>query len=242
MIKKQKKTKKVDKMNVPAKELPKIKEHKKDWRHSFHWRVLRILSEFVEGFQFLGDFNKTITIFGSARTASNERWYKEARKLTKMLAHARFAVVTGGGPGIMEAANRGAIEGGGESIGLNIQLPHEQRVNKYVKKAVGFHYFFTRKVMLAYSSQAYVFFPGGYGTTDELFEILTLIQTKKIYEKIPIVLVGKSFWKGMDEWIKDILLKEYGYIDKEDPRLYTIVNTAEEAFKIVKKSKPRTDL
>lgn len=226
---------------VPAKELP-IEKHKKDWRHSQHWRVLRIMAEFVDGFQFLGDLKKTVTFFGSARYQEGNRWYEEARKLGKMLAKGGFSVTTGGGPGIMEAGNRGAFEAGGESIGLNIQLPFEQRINKYVKKGVGFHYFFTRKVMLSYASQAYVFFPGGYGTLDEVFELLTLVQTHKIYEKIPIVIVGKEFWGPLDQWLKKEVLGKQKTIDASDLKLYHLVDTAEEAFKIIKTSKPRQEI
>jgi len=226
---------------VPAKELP-IFPHKKDWRHSPHWRVLRIMAEFIDGFQFLGDFKKSVTIFGSARFQEGDRWYEEARKLSKLLAKSGFMVITGGGPGIMEAANRGAVEGHGESVGLNIQLPYEQRVNEYVKKGIGFHYFFTRKVMLSYASQAYVFCPGGYGTLDEVFEILTLVQTHKIYEKIPVVLMSKDYWGPLDQWLKKIVLEKYGGIDPEDLALYRIVDNAEDALKIIKKSKPRKEI
>ncbi len=158
-----------------------------------------------------------------------------------MLGKAGFGVVTGGGPGIMEAGNRGAVEGKGNSIGLNIQLPYEQRINRYVQKAKGFYYFFTRKVMLAFSAQAYVFFPGGYGTLDEVFEILTLVQTKKIYDKIPVILVGKDFWGDVDKWMREKLLNEYQTIDSEDLDLYHIVDSAKEAFDIIKKSKPREE-
>lgn len=228
------------KMNLPAKELPVIK-HPKDWRHSFHWRVMRILAEFIDGFQFLADFNKTVTFFGSARFKEGNYWYEEARKLGKILGEAGFTVITGGGPGIMQAGNRGVAEGNGESVGLNIQLPTEQRINPFVKRAIGFHYFFVRKVMLSFSAQAYVFFPGGYGTLDEVFELLNLIQTHKIYEKIPLVLVGKDFWGHIDKWFRSQLLEEYQTIDKDDLRLYTIVDTAEEAFEIIKKSEPREE-
>ncbi|MBI5742688.1 MAG: TIGR00730 family Rossman fold protein [Candidatus Niyogibacteria bacterium] len=227
--------------NVPAKKLPVIKRPKGDWRHSFSWRVFRIMSEFVEGFQVLGDFHKTVTFFGSARLPEDNKWYQETRRLAKMLAKQKFSIITGGGPGIMEAANRGAHDANGESIGLNIQLPMEQRVNPYVKKSIGFHYFFTRKVILAYSSQAYVFFPGGFGTVDELFEILTLIQTKKIFEKIPVVLVGREFWSEMDAWIKKNMIEKNKVIDPEDMKIYTIVDSAEEAFKIVLRSKRRDE-
>jgi len=234
---------KINKKNivVPAKKLPII-PHIKDWRHSFHWRVLRIMSEFVDGFQFLTDFKKSVSFFGSAKFKPGNKWYKEAQKLAKMLVKAGFTIITGGGPGIMEAANRGAFENQGESVGLNIQLPYEQRINPYVKKAIGFHYFFTRKVMLSFAAQAYIFFPGGFGTLDEFLEISTLIQTHKIYEKIPVILVGKDFWSGLDQWLKTKCLKEYKTLDPQDFQIYKIVDSAEEAFEIIKKSKPRKEI
>jgi hypothetical protein len=228
-------------LNVPVQKLPIYKHAKNDWRGSFQWRVLRVMAEFVDGFQFLADLKKTVTILGSARFPEDDQWYKEARKLGNMLAKEKFSVITGGGPGIMEAANRGAFEAGGDSVGLNIQLPYEQRINPYVKKAIGFHYFFTRKVMLAYSSQAYVYFPGGFGTVDELFEILTLVQTKKIFEKIPVILVGREFWGSMDAWMHQTMLGKHKAIDANDLKIYTIVDTAEEAMKIIKKTKPREE-
>ncbi len=228
------------KILVPAKELP-VNIHPKDWRHSFHWRVLRIMAEFVDGFQFLADIKKTVTFFGSARPTEDNRWYKVARELGKMLAKSGFGVITGGGPGIMEAGNRGAQENGGDSIGINIQLPFEQRINDYVTKGHGFYYFFTRKVMLSFASQAYVYFPGGFGTLDELFEILTLVQTKKIHDKIPIILVGREFWGDIDKWMREKLLNQYKTIDADDLKLYSIVDTAAEAMAIIKKSKPRKE-
>lgn len=228
---------------MPASKLPPAKR-KKDFRDSFHWRIFRIMAEFIEGFQFLADFKKTVTIFGSARFDEGHQWYRQAQKLAAMLAEEEFSIVTGGGPGIMEAANRGAVETKTDhnSIGLNIQLPEEQRVNPYVKKGLGFHYFFTRKVMLSYAAQAYVFFPGGFGTLDEFFELTTLIQTKKINEKIPIILIGKEFWEPLMSWIEQVVYENYKTIDKEDIQIYKLVNTVEEAFENIKDSQERTDL
>lgn len=203
------------------------------------WRIFRIMAEFVEGFQFLSESDKEITVFGSARMKPRNPWYKEARKFGHLLAKNGFTMVTGGGPGIMEAANRGASEKNGNSIGLNIQLPMEQRINPYVKRGRGFHYFFTRKVMLAASAQAYVFFPGGFGTLDELFEMITLIQTEKAH-KVPIVLVGKDYWSPLLEWIEHDLAKRWKTIDKTDMKIYQLVDTAEEAFELIKDSEERS--
>ena len=227
-------------INLPAEKLPVYKEPE-DFRSSMHWRIFRILAEFIEGFGFIADFKKSVTIFGSTRTSEDNHWYKEAQKLGKFLAEDGFAVVTGGGPGIMEAVNRGAAEGDGNSVGLNIQLPHEQRTNPYVNKPKGFHYFFTRKLMLTYSAQAYVYFPGGFGTLDEFFEITTLIQEKKVSIHIPVLLVGKEYWSQLAEWIDRELYQKHGAIDKEDMEIYTIVDTAEEALAIIKQSKPRDE-
>ncbi len=202
------------------------------------WRIFRIMAEFVEGFQFISTLDNEVTIFGSARTKTNEKWYQEAEKLGKMLAKNNYTVVTGGGPGIMEAANKGAYEAGGESVGLNIQLPNEQRINPFVKTSRAFHYFFTRKVILSASAQAYIYFPGGFGTMDELFEILTLVQTGKS-EKIPIILVGKEYWSGWLRFIEEQLYENYGTIDEKELNLFEIVDSAESAMKIIKTSKPR---
>lgn len=229
-------------MNLPASKLPTGGEPEKgDFRGSLHWRVLRIMSELIEGWQFLADFKKTVTFFGSARFKEGERWYEEARKLGSMIVKEDFSVVTGGGPGIMEAGNRGAVEANGESVGINIQLPTEQRINPYVRKSTGFHYFFVRKLMLSYAARAYVFFPGGFGTLDEVFEILTLIQTKKVSEKIPVVLVGKEFWGPIHVWLQEEILGRMHAVDKEDLDLYTIVDTSEEAFEIIKNAPPREE-
>ena len=208
-----------------------------DFRSGASWRIFRIMAEFIEGFEFLADLKKEVTFFGSARCDENNPYYKEAQKLGMLLGKAGFTIITGGGPGIMEAGNRGALDGGAESVGLNIQLPNEQRINPYVRRAKAFHYFFTRKVMLTASAQAYVYFPGGFGTLDEFMEIVTLVQTKKMCP-IPIVLVGKKHWNGLLTWVKEALLTE-NYIAKEDLDLFTVVDTAEEAFELLKDSNER---
>lgn len=209
-----------------------------DFAEDANWRIFRIMAEFVDGFEFLYPLRKEVTIFGSARLGERTHWYNEAHKLAKTLAQHGFTIITGGGPGIMEAGNRGAYEAGGESIGLDIQLSDEQRRNPYINKGMGFHYFFTRKIMMSASAQAYVFFPGGYGTLDEFSEIITLIQTKKM-EPVPVVCVGKDFWSPLDAWIRTMMIEHYATIDSRDVDLYTIVDTAEEAFEILKDSKER---
>lgn len=198
------------------------------------------MAEFIEGFEFLADLEKEVTFFGSARVKTTDTYYKEARKLGKKLGHAGFSIITGGGPGIMEAGNRGAYEAGAPSIGLNIELPKEQRINRYVKKGKGFHYFFTRKVMLSASAQAYVYFPGGFGTLDEFFEIITLVQTKKMCS-IPIILVGKEYWGSLFSWIKHNLLIKNTFIQEDDLDLISIVDSADEAYDIIIQSKERIE-
>ncbi len=202
------------------------------------WRIFRIMAEFVSGFHFIGRLEKTVTVFGSGRLAPDHHYYKEAQQFGYLAGKAGFQIVTGGGPGIMEAANRGDFEASGDSIGLNIQLPFAQRMNKYVTNGIGFHYFFTRKVMLSAASQAYVFFPGGFGTLDEMTEMVTLIQTKKM-EAIPVVLVGKDFWQPLIDWLSQTVVGEFKCINPDDLKIFQLVDTAEEAFKIVKKSRPR---
>ncbi|MBI2099465.1 TIGR00730 family Rossman fold protein [Candidatus Uhrbacteria bacterium] len=211
---------------------------RRDFRTEFSWRIFRIMAEFIEGFQFLADLKKEVTFFGSARFNQGNLHYRQALKLGRMLGKDGYTIVTGGGPGIMEAGNRGANESGAESVGLNIQLQREQRINKYVKKGIGFYYFFTRKVMLSASAQAYVFFPGGFGTIDEFFELVMLIQTKKM-EPIPIVLIGRDFWAGLISWIDEKAYKKHHCISKDDRRIYTLVDTPEEAYAIITKTKER---
>lgn len=202
------------------------------------WRIFRIMAEFVDGFQFLSTSEKEITVFGSARLEPGTHWYEEAVQFGALAAKNGFTIITGGGPGIMEATNKGAYEAGGPSLGLNIQLPMEQRANPYLTRGKGFHYFFTRKVMLSASAQAYVYFPGGFGTMDELFEMVTLIQTKKM-QAIPVVVIGRDFWEPLFDWMKSTMADQYKTISPEDLDLIHLVDTAEEAWKIVKKSKER---
>ncbi len=204
------------------------------------WRIFRIMAELVEGFELLTQTHKEVTIFGSARTHCQSHWYKEAEALGKMLGENGFTVITGGGPGIMEAANKGCFETGAPSVGMNIQLSHEQHLNKYTTLSRGFHYFFTRKVMMAAAAQAYVFFPGGFGTLDELFEMMTLVQTGKS-AKMPIVLVGREFWLPLIAWIESTVYGTHDAINVEDIKIFTLVDTAKEAFQIVA-SAPDRDL
>jgi hypothetical protein len=198
----------------------------------FGWRIFRIMAEFVEGFQMIRELKNTVSIFGSARFGEDDHHYKEAYELAKKLGRAGYTIVTGGGPGIMEAANRGAKEVGAPSVGLNIQLPKEQHLNPYCTQSLGFHYFFTRKVMLSYAAQAYVFLPGGFGTLNELMELLTLVQTKKI-DLIPIILIGKDFWRPYMRWIEEDMLARHKAVDKADLRLYHLVQDVDEAFEII---------
>ena len=209
-----------------------------DFAEDANWRIFRIMAEFVDGFEFLYPLRREVTVFGSAQLEPGSTWYEEARMMGKMLGEQGYTIITGGGPGIMEAANRGAVEGGGQSVGLDIELPSAQRRNKYVQQGIGFHYFFTRKVMLSASAQAYIFFPGGYGTLDEFFEMVTLVQTQKM-EAVPIICVGHDYWEGLDSWIRQVLVQEYKTIDKSELGLYNIVNSAAEAVEIVFKSKER---
>ena len=198
------------------------------------WQILRIQGEFTKGFDTFNELKgPCVSVFGSARTLSTNSYYKEAEKVGRLLVEAGFGVITGGGPGIMEAANKGAHNAGGKSIGVGIELPFEASMNDYVDLGVENRYFFTRKVMFLKYSQAFVIFPGGVGTLDELFEAITLIQTKKI-GRFPIVLVGSSFWGGLLDWIKKTLL-EKGNISETDLKLFRVVDTADEAIEHLNK-------
>ena len=211
----------------------------KDFRETFQWRIFRIMAEFVEGFQFVADFDRSVSFFGSSRFDEDNPHYEKARELAKLLVAKNYAVVTGGGPGIMEAANRGAYENDGRSIGINIQLRDEgEKANDYLGESVGFHYFFTRKVMLSYASYGYVFFPGGFGTLDELFEMLTMMQTKKLPQPVTVVAVGEDYWNPLIKWIKETLLEEYETISQKDLDLIQVVDSPKEALKVIEEGEP----
>ncbi len=199
-----------------------------------------IAKEFKMGIKAISQYPKSVTFFGSARLKPNHEYYKKAVSLSGKICEAGFAVVTGGGPGIMEAGNRGTFEKCGYGIGFNIELPFEQVINPYVTHGVNFHYFFTRKVSMTFSSEAYIYFPGGFGTMDEFFEIITLIQTKKI-PHVPIVLVGVDYWTPLIDFFKNTLLKKYGTISKGDLKLFTVTDDEDEILKIVKKAKMRNE-
>lgn len=197
-------------------------------------RILRIMREFRAGFKLLRKYDKAVSIFGSARNNFDESLYEEATQLAGRLSEYGFTIVTGGGPGFMEAANRGAYEANGTSVGLNIILPKEQYENPYLTESVSFRYFFTRKVMLAFASQFYIFFPGGFGTLDEFFEILTLVQTKKI-DPVPIILIGRDYWEPLLSYIRTVIYEKNKAIHQEDLELYHLVDNADEAFDLIHK-------
>jgi len=204
------------------------------------WRLFRIMAEFVDGFEQLAPYDPhnpetfrkpAVTVFGSARTARSDPYYETAARLAHKLVEEGFAIITGGGGGIMEAANRGANEAGGVSIGLNIELPHEQDQNRYVNIPINFRYFFCRKTMFVKYATAFVIFPGGFGTMDELFESLTLVQTTRI-ERFPIVLIGRRFWKGLLDWLRDTMLAR-GNISEADLDLYSLADEVDDAAQLI---------
>jgi uncharacterized protein (TIGR00730 family) len=195
------------------------------------WRLFRIISEFTEGFDKLANIGFAISIFGSARTHPGDHYYQKTLELAERLAKEKYAIISGGGPGIMEAANRGAADNDAISVGLNIELPHEQRWNKYQNLSLDFRYFFARKVMFVKYSMGYVCMPGGFGTLDEFFESLTLVQTGKIYQ-MPVVLFGTEFWSGLLDWMKERLLS-YGTISEEDFELITLTDDIDEVVEVM---------
>tara|TARA_Y100000814_G_C12269160_1_gene381131 strand:+ start:53 stop:736 length:684 start_codon:yes stop_codon:yes gene_type:complete len=214
-----------------------MNKSKKSWKTTKNqntWSVFKIMSEFVEGFEKLSKTGPCISIFGSARTKKTNPYYKDAVILAEKLTKRGYGIITGGGPGIMEAANKGAKQGGGESIGLNIDLPFEQTPNKYIdyEKSIDFNYFFVRKVMFVKYAQAFVILPGGVGTLDELFETITLIQTEKI-QKIPIILYGSEYWKGLLKWMKEMLLEKEKCINKSDFDNFLLLDDIDEVIKVI---------
>ena len=206
---------------------------KGDFTKEDPWRIFRIMSEFVDGFEELSDVSDAISIFGSAKSKPSDKYYKIAEETAFKLVKNGYAVITGAGPGITEAANKGAKRGGGESIGLNILIPTLQKPNKFVTRLLEFKYFFCRKVMFVKYSKAFVAFPGGFGTLDEMFEAITLVQTKRI-EPFPVILVGREFWKDLNGWVKNTLLSN-NMIEKSDLSLFTIVDTPDEVVSAVNK-------
>ena len=209
----------------------------KNWnaiKTSDSWQIFKIMSEFVEGFETMSKIGPCVSVFGSARTKSDNKFYKQAEEIGYLLTQSGYGVISGGGPGIMEAANKGATRGGGKSVGLNIELPFEQSANPFIDndKLINFDYFFVRKVMFVKYAQGFIVLPGGVGTLDELFEAITLIQTQKI-GKFPIVLVGKSYWEGLLDWIKAIMLEKEKNISIEDLDLINVVDTPKQAVAII---------
>lgn len=196
------------------------------------WRVFKIMSEFVEGFDIIRRYGLAATFFGSSRSSPGDSSYEQATELAARLSKKGFAIITGGSSGIMQAANKGAFDAGGVSVGLNINLPDAQIYNPYLTEKFGFDHFFVRKVMLTYASEVYVYFPGGFGTLDEFFEIVTLIQTKKI-RRVPILLVGREYWEPLLTVIKTTLYEKYQTITEEDMALYTLVDSVDEAYEYI---------
>ena len=199
------------------------------------WRIFRIMSEFVSGFELLRNHGLAVTFWGSARLEPTDPYYKAAEELAAKLAKKGFTIISGGGPGIMEASNVGAFKVGGKSVGLNIKLPFEQKLNPYTTESLDFDFFFSRKVMMTFASEAYIYFPGGFGTMDEFFEIITLIQTKKI-ERIPVILFGSEFWNPLLAWMEKDLIKKFKTIDKEDMDIFKVFDSVDEAAKYVLKN------
>jgi len=205
---------------------------KDDFTREDTWRMFRIMSEFVEGFEVLSQVGNAVSIFGSSRSKPDNRYYKEAEEVAYLLSKAGYGVITGGGPGIMEAGNKGARRAKGKSIGLNIEIPTEQKANSYIDILLDFHYFFVRKVMFVKYAKAFVIMPGGYGTFDEFFEAINLIQTRRI-QRFPVVLFGREYWQDMLTWLEDTVLKN-GNISPKDLELFKVTDDPKEVVKIIK--------
>jgi len=224
-------------MDISEEERIKKAFQKKDWpeiKVSDSWATFKIMAEFVEGFEKMSKIGPCVSIFGSARTKADTKYYDLAVEVAKKLVNAGFGVITGGGPGIMEAGNKGAFEAGGKSVGLNIELPFEQFHNRYIDrdKNINFDYFFVRKVMFVKYAQAFIAMPGGFGTLDELFESLTLIQTHKVAH-FPVVLIGSDYWGGLLDWIKKTMCDQYNNLNPEDVALIKLVDTADDAVNYI---------
>ncbi len=202
------------------------------------WRIFRIMSEFVDGFEVLSKIGKAVSIFGSSRTKTGSKYYKLAEEIAYLLAKEGYAIITGSGPGIMEAGNKGAKRAKGLSVGLNIQIPMEQKANRYIDTLLDFHYFFVRKVMFVKYAKAFVILPGGYGTLDEFYEAINLIQTRRI-PRFPVILFGSEYWKGMIKWLKEKVLVE-GNISREDLNLFKVTDNPREVAAIIKKFYEKT--
>jgi uncharacterized protein (TIGR00730 family) len=228
-------------LNVPPDELERETEDERflqreevqaaEFIHTDPWRVFRIMGEFVEGFDTLAELGPAVSIFGSARVGPDDPWYSAAEETARRFVERGFGVITGGGPGIMEAANKGAALGGGRSVGCNIELPFEQGMNRYVRTAVNFRYFFVRKTMFVKYAEGFIIFPGGFGTMDELFESLTLIQTGKV-RHFPVVLMGADYWRGLLDWLRATMVRE-GKIGEKDLALMLVTDSPEEAVQHV---------
>ena len=211
----------------------KIKKSQEGFLSEDPWRVFRIMSEFVEGFEVLSEIGKAVSIFGSSRIKPGNQYYQLTEKIAYLLAKEGYAIITGSGPGVMEAANKGARRAGGHSVGLNIQIPSEQKPNKYVDTLLDFRYFFVRKVMFVKYAKAFVIMPGGYGTLDEFTEAINLIQTERI-PKFPVILFGREYWNGMLEWLRNTVLKDSN-ISREDLDIFTVVDDPKEVVTAIKK-------
>lgn len=220
--------------NVKAGQKHEMRKWGKTVKGENSWTMFKVLSEFVEGFETLTELGPCVSIFGSARTKPDHPYYKMAVDIGRLLTEEGYGVITGGGPGIMEAGNKGASLYGGKSVGLNINLPFEQHHNKFIDldKNLNFRYFFVRKVMFVKFAQAFVALPGGFGTLDELFEVLTLVQTGKI-TRVPVILVGTEFWSGLKDWIREIMLEQENNIGPDDMELMPIVDSPEEVIRII---------
>jgi len=227
-------------INIPEKELNIKPLTIDDLDDDLRDRVSKINQEFVDGIKFLNHHPKSVTFFGSTKFSEDNFYYKKAESIAGKLSRRGYDIITGGGPSIMEAANKGAFLGGGDgrSIGLNIELPNEQAINPYVEESMSFNYFFSRKFILTFSSEAFIFFPGGYGTMDEFFELLTLFQTKKI-KRAPIILFGSDYWREVEKLLEKVFFEKFKTIDKEDLDFYVITDNEDEIIKIVEKAPMR---